>query len=124
MDKDKRISKRRSMHYTAVLAHGPSEFQRCRLSDVSATGARIEVEGAEKLPDRFVLFLSNNGSARRICRVIWRKPHQIGVKFETRHAQADCATLVPKMDDTAAAESDPAEIAPSASEPAESAEAD
>jgi PilZ domain len=113
--KDKRISKRRPMHYTAVLALGPSEFQRCRLSDVSTTGARIEVEDADKLPEQFILFLSKNGSARRACRVVWRNPGQVGVKFQIRLGLGDRATLVPDAD---------ADAAPAVDEPGESVKAD
>jgi hypothetical protein len=119
MDRDKRVSKRQPMHYSAVLVLGPSEFHRCRLSDVSMTGARIDVEDADKLPDQFMLFLSKTGSARRACRVVWRKPDQVGVKFQTRLALGDRATLVPTGDEAAAVED-----APAASEPAESAKAD
>jgi hypothetical protein len=31
-----------------------------------------------------MLLLAETGSPRRRCRVIWRKAHQLGVKFETR----------------------------------------
>jgi hypothetical protein len=41
--------------------------------------------------------LSCNGASRRIYRVVWRKPTQMGVKFERRAAAAN-ATLAPKAD--------------------------
>ena len=34
-------------------------------------------------PDSFVLLLAENGATRRRCRVIWRKPRAIGIKFES-----------------------------------------
>jgi PilZ domain len=70
--------------------------QVCALWDISETGARIAVEDSSALPEHFPLWLSANGSARRTCRVIWRKPKQIGVMFEQRLADADRATLVPR----------------------------
>lgn len=75
----------------------PGKRQGCLLSDISETGARIDIDEAEAVPERFLLWLSANGSARRICRVVWRKPHQIGVKFELRLAAADRASLVPRL---------------------------
>jgi PilZ domain len=100
------------MRYSAWLALGPGDLQGCALSDISNNGARIDVDNAKKLPDEFMLFLSNNGSARRACHVVWRKPRQVGVKFQTRLARADRASLVPEPDDEpAVAESAPAERA-------------
>ncbi len=86
------------MRYTAWLALKPGKFHGCALSDISDTGARIDVEDSKIIPDRFPLFLSKNCSARRVCTVVWRKPKQIGVTFATRIAAADRATLVPKAD--------------------------
>ena len=56
---------------------------KCVWSDISARGACINTKDAEDIPDNFVLLLAENGSPRRRCRVIWRKPRQLGVKFET-----------------------------------------
>ena len=49
------------------------------------------------------MLLTINGSARRKCRVVWRKPRQIGVAFEGRITDGDKATLVPKPEDEAKA---------------------
>jgi PilZ domain len=56
---------------------------KCTWSNISGGGACITVPDAEIIPDSFVMLLSENGSPRRRCRVIWRKPRQLGVKFET-----------------------------------------
>jgi len=56
---------------------------KCTWSNISGGGACITVPDAEVIPDSFVMLLSENGSARRRCRVIWRKTRQLGVKFET-----------------------------------------
>ena len=38
----------------------------------------------DKVPDRFLLWLTETGSARRTCQIVWRKTRQIGVRFERR----------------------------------------
>jgi len=81
---EKRKTRRRPMRHTAWVAFGPGEMHSCRLSDISQAGARIDVEENVTLPDQFMLLLSNNGAARRACRVVWRNERQIGVKFEPR----------------------------------------
>jgi hypothetical protein len=96
MIKDNRKAKRRPIRYTAWLVLGADHLQVCALSDISETGARIDVEDANSLPDHFMLWLAANGSARRTCRAVWRKPKQIGVRFAQRLADADRATLVPR----------------------------
>ena len=52
------------------------------MSDISDTGARLDVGEPSGVPERFVLLLSKNGQARRLCRVVWRSEHQVGVQFE------------------------------------------
>jgi len=95
---DKRTARRRPIRYTAWLAPEPGALHGCVLSDISDTGARIDVEDSKALPERFVLLLSSNGSARRTCRVMWRKPQQVGVKFERKLPTNERATLVPAPD--------------------------
>lgn len=82
MEKDKRKLRRRPIRYTATAVLGPDDKRTCVVSDISDGGARIDMENAETAPEQFVLFLSHNGAARRICKVVWRKPHQMGVSFE------------------------------------------
>ncbi len=88
MLKDKRKSLRRPMRYTAWVALAPDQLHGCVLSDISETGARIDIDDSKTIPDQFMLLLSSNGAARRKCRVVWRKPRQIGVKFERRFPPA------------------------------------
>ena len=86
------------MRYTAWMALKPNQLHGCALSDMSDTGARIDVENSKTVPDHFILLLSGNGKARRKCRVVWRKPTQIGVTFEKPLAASERANLVPKLD--------------------------
>lgn len=98
MINDKRKAARRPMRYAAWIALRPTQLHGCALYDISETGARIDVEDAKSVPDEFFLLLSGNGKARRKCRVVWRKPKQIGVTFSRPLIEIDRATLVPKID--------------------------
>jgi hypothetical protein len=98
MAKDKRRAIRRAMRYNAVLILAGDATRGCVLSDISETGARIDVDTAEELPDRFMLLLSGNGSPRRRCRVVWRQPTQVGVNFDGRLPPDERTGLVPAMD--------------------------
>jgi len=98
MINNKRKSRRRQVRYTAWLVLEGGQLHGCALSDASDTGARLDVEDSKKVPDTFMLLLAGNGSAQRTCRVVWRKPQQVGVKFERRLARHDRATLVPVID--------------------------
>ena len=99
MIKEKRQARRQPLRYTAWVAVAAEQRLGCVVSDVSDTGARIDVQDSTTIPDHFVLMLSSNGAARRYCRVMWRKPNQIGVQFARSLADAANATLAPKSDD-------------------------
>ncbi len=121
MIKEKRRAKRQPLRYTAWVALTAEQRHGCVVSDVSDTGTRIDVQDSKILPDNFVLMLTSNGAARRYCRVVWRKPTQVGVKFERSLAEAAQATLAPKSD--AGAKDAPAQNAakPATAEPAKTA---
>jgi PilZ domain len=109
---DQRRARRKPLRYDARLAVGPGQFHDCVLSDVSDTGARIELQDAKNLPDRFLLLLSENGAARRFCRVVWRKARSVGVAFEKNFTDVNGVAPAPPTDET-----EPEEAA-QASEPA------
>ena len=88
MIKEKRLARRQPLRYTAWVAVTAEQRLGCVVSDISDTGARIDVQDSTTIPDHFVLLLSSNGAARRFCRVVWRKPTQMGVKFERSLADA------------------------------------
>jgi hypothetical protein len=82
MPTDKRKSRRYSVEHGARIARDDgSDPQGCRMLDVSAHGARLELETASKLPDKFVLLLSHDGDLRRECTVIWRSENAVGIEF-------------------------------------------
>lgn len=105
MQPEKRRFPRRRVNYPVRLRFyqeaAPTDGILC---DISAGGARLTVEAAEKIPEEFTLLLSANSSAPRRCRVVWRSPNQVGVCFPGVHepeisgnaagfAQADSAEL-------------------------------
>lgn len=77
-----RHSKRRVIQQGAriVLADG-SLLGLCRISDVSASGACLEFDRTDAIPDHFILLLSYDGRLRRHCSVVWRSKNSIGVEF-------------------------------------------
>jgi hypothetical protein len=105
------------MRYTAWVALSADQRHGCVVSDVSDSGARIDVQDSKILPDHFVLLLTSNGAARRYCRVMWRKPVQVGVKFVRNLAEAAETVPAPKPDAAAT----PAETEAPAPAPAETA---
>jgi hypothetical protein len=52
----------------------------CQLLDVSDTGVRIAVDPALRVPNDFVIVLSQGGQGRRV-HVKWRNATQIGAQF-------------------------------------------
>ena len=62
-----------------VSSHGSST--RCRLVNISAEGAAIEVPDAAFIPNRFQLMTERDRVVRN-CRAVWTKQNRIGVIFE------------------------------------------
>ena len=53
----------------------------CLISNMSISGAALEITHSEDIPERFSLFFK--ADATRIpCRVVWRQDERIGVAFE------------------------------------------
>ena len=103
MSQEKRKSRRKPISYLARLELRPGgKAVGCILSDISDTGARIEVPYPDKVPERFRLWLTESGTARRMCTVVWRQARQIGVKFERALSDTPRATLEPVADPAAA----------------------
>ncbi len=102
---DKRKNLRRSIRYPGVieLGEGQSPIQ-CTLCDASQEGAQLLIDDARQLPDNFVLVLGYDGTARRLCRVVWRSEAQVGVEFVKRLPNA------PRRAPVAAPPVQPAEV--------------
>jgi hypothetical protein len=53
----------------------------CRVKDISAGGAKFVHTITDEIPDVLVLALSKDGNVRRICKLVWQKDNQVGVRF-------------------------------------------
>ena len=77
-----RKKQRRQFHYGAkILIDKKSPPVACLISNISDSGARLDLESEVDLPDTFWLLLTPKGDARRHCRVVWREKAVVGVKF-------------------------------------------
>lgn len=56
----------------------------CTVRNVSETGAQVEVQSPDGIPDRFALLIKSEG-VRYGCRVVWVRGKRIGLRFERRH---------------------------------------
>jgi hypothetical protein len=52
----------------------------CRVRNLSPIGACLETPGPVGIPDEFLLLVARDNLKRR-CRVVWRRPTQVGVEF-------------------------------------------
>jgi hypothetical protein len=95
MFSNKRNAIRRPVRCTAWIALKAKKLHGCVVSDISDSGARLNVENAALLPDEFLLFLSSRGTASRKCRVVWRKTKQIGVEFPLPRASKTNSLVKP-----------------------------
>jgi hypothetical protein len=50
----------------------------CKIVDISAGGACLELGGAMSLPKRFEF---HSGGTKKKCNVVWRKGWRVGVAF-------------------------------------------
>jgi hypothetical protein len=57
-------------------------LQQCRVRDLSRAAARLEIERAAVVPDRFVLHLTQSGSLALNCNVVRRGPAVVEVNYE------------------------------------------
>jgi hypothetical protein len=78
---DARIAPRRRMLKSAKIAYSDRHVTlNCMVRDISATGAKLRVEGSVTAPDTFELLIPLDGMEAN-CEVVWRKEADIGVRF-------------------------------------------
>jgi hypothetical protein len=85
VNSDKRWAIRRAVNAPGLIVSDTSTSSvRCMVSDISSTGALIEVgaasSSASSLPDKFNLQLIYDRSQVR-CEVVWRNGTMAGVRF-------------------------------------------
>jgi hypothetical protein len=78
---DARIAPRRRMLKSGKIAYSDRHVTiGCTVRDMSATGARLRVEGSVTAPDTFELLIALDGLEAN-CQVVWRRETDIGVRF-------------------------------------------
>jgi hypothetical protein len=82
---DRRVSApRQRMFKAGKIAFNRAAAINGTVKNLSASGAMIEVESVIGIPDEFTLLIEAD-QFRRECRVMWRKPTRIGVRFTQGH---------------------------------------
>ena len=78
---NRRSEPRRKVARTATILEqaAPTPIP-CVVLDVSASGARLDVDASATLPQHFKLLIDVDGSERQ-CEVVWRKENAVGVRF-------------------------------------------
>ena len=77
---ERRKHPRAEVDETAYVSSGGAST-RCRVLNISAEGAAIDVANAAYIPDRFRLMTANDRVVRN-CRVVWIQRKRIGIVFE------------------------------------------
>jgi PilZ domain len=85
MQERRQAEDRRSAPRHRTLKAGTIAFDRaagfdCRVRNISAAGACLEVASQIGIPDDFVLVVESD-HVKQPCRVIWRTATRIGVAF-------------------------------------------
>ena len=77
-----RKAKRQSVTYGGMIySHTGDCIAQCKLRNISATGAQLELQKEMELPSHFVLSLSFGGEVRRRCGLVWQFSTVVGVRF-------------------------------------------
>ena len=71
--------RRRQLKSAKLIFNDVSSVMNCRLRDISDTGAGIECESAQHVPDQVVLKISDG--AIHDCTVVWRTSTRLGLHF-------------------------------------------
>ena len=74
---------RKEWNYPGRIACEPDDIP-CLISDISESGARIQVSKAAELPTSFMLYFGETAMVKRNCVVRWRKEDEMGVQFPDR----------------------------------------
>ncbi|NEU13098.1 pilus assembly protein PilZ [Methylobacterium sp. BTF04] len=81
MDANRRAARRTdAFRIGAITFENQATPIDCLVWDQSETGAQIELETVEGIPDQFTLEMTAY-SRPRACTVVWRKERKLGVSF-------------------------------------------
>ena len=77
---NRRLLFRRAVNEAAWIERVPSILERL-LVNVCEIGARLTISDVYDLPENFALHLTRGSKPGQLCRIIWRREHDIGVEF-------------------------------------------
>lgn len=80
MDERRRPPPRRRTYKCGTLVFNRAGGITGLVRNISQTGAMLEVESVLDVPDEFTLLIEVDRFKRQ-CRVVWRQPTRLGVKF-------------------------------------------
>ncbi|WP_027174212.1 pilus assembly protein PilZ [Methylobacterium sp. 10] len=81
MTTNRRSASRKDAFRIGALSFGGTRADiDCLVWDQSETGAQIEVEVPEAVPDEFILVMTAYAKPRA-CTVVWRRDRKLGVAF-------------------------------------------
>jgi hypothetical protein len=76
-----RMAPRRRMLKSGKIAYSDRHVTiECMVRDMSATGARLKVDGSVSAPDTFELLIPLDGLEAN-CEVVWRAGIELGIRF-------------------------------------------
>ena len=70
----------------SLLRRDGSLIADCTLRDISAGGARIQLDAAADIPRALSLRVPRGGRVHRFCEVVWQSDTEMGVRFVTPEA--------------------------------------
>ena len=83
MDEKRKERRSRTFLASKILLSGRDTVLDCLIRDLSTAGARLKVDEVALVPAKFDIEIATSGGTRRHrCRVVWRRPTEIGVVFE------------------------------------------
>jgi len=81
VDENRRGARRADAFRIGSLRARPEDAEiDCLVWDQSETGAQLEVETPESVPDAFTLSMTAYAKPRR-CEVVWRRGRKLGIRF-------------------------------------------
>lgn len=60
-------------------------LERCKLMDLSESGARLGITDVRNLPPQFNLYLARIGQSAHQCRIIWQRGNEVGVDLSLQN---------------------------------------
>ena len=80
----RRFFPRKTMNLPAwIEVNSSSLLERCKLMDLSESGARLGITDVRNLPPQFNLYLARIGQSAHQRRIIWQRGNEVGVEFVT-----------------------------------------